>query len=105
MATSTLPPKHLHSPDFGPSIVHQHGAIDTSDHHEGSLSSSEHRVAKTFEPAFVSQRPFDLNPPLIAAELTIGVPESQFVGRIAPLDLPMAHGPPIRVASDRAPPA
>jgi len=105
MATCMLPPAHLHTSNAGASIVHRHGADHTTDHHAGSLTRHDHRVATTFEPAFLSQRSFDLHPPLIAAKLTVSAPESQFVGRIEPLDRQMTHGPPIRVGADRAPPA
>lgn len=104
LALSVLPPEHLHESYSGRPIVHRH-VIDDSAEHAGAIDHGDHHGVKTLEPAFVSERRYDVDRPLLTVELVLVAPERRFVGRVEPTAARLTHGPPIRSRSLRAPPA
>jgi hypothetical protein len=104
LALSILPADHVHETYSGRPIVHRH-LIDDAAEHAGSIDHGDHHGVRTLEPTFVSERQYDVDRPLIAVAVDLVAPESRLVGRVEPLDAPLAHGPPIRCSSLRAPPA
>jgi hypothetical protein len=103
LALSLLPAEHLHESDSG-SIVHRH-VIDDEGGHPRSIDHGDHHGAKTLEPTFVSESQYDLEQPEIIVTRVLVAPEGRLLDRVEPNDAPVAHGPPIRVGSLRAPPA
>lgn len=103
-AVCMLPPVHVHASAVGPSIVHQHAVDKGADHYSDSLGRHHHRSVQTLKPTFVSSRPFDLDPPLIAAVFVVSAPEPQTVPSVEPSESPRVHGPPRPIGPVRAPP-
>jgi hypothetical protein len=105
LALSMLPAEHLHASGPGRALVHRHMMDDGTEHPGSSVDHGDHQSAQIVNPAFDSQRQYDLDSPLIVAAPVLVAPEQRVVGRVQPTDAPLTHGPPIRVRSLRAPPA
>jgi hypothetical protein len=103
LALSLFPAEHLHESDSG-SIVHRH-VIDDAGGHPGSIDHGDHHGAKTLEPTFVSESQYDVDRPETIVAGGVVAPEGRLLGRVEPIEAQLAHGPPIRIASLRAPPA
>jgi hypothetical protein len=105
LALSILPAMHLHRSTSGKSLVHSH-LIDHPIEHEGMLDHGDHHGVRTFPPVFTVERPIDALPTLaVAIAVFLATPEPQSSGYSEAIDAPAIHGPPIRSASLRAPPA
>ena len=104
LALSILPAEHLHESYAGRPIVHRH-VIEDAAEHAGTIDQGDHHDAKTLEPAFVAEREYDVDRPLVTVELVLVAPEPRFIGRVEPIAARLTHGPPIRVRSLRAPPS
>ena len=105
VATSVLPSAHVHTSVSGLQEVHRHVVEHLDDHHGATVNHGDHRNVRTLEPTFVSERHFSFAPPLPAIGPVLAPPVAQVVGRVASLDVPIAHSPPLRFVSLRAPPA
>lgn len=99
------PAEHVHPSPDGPSVVHRHLIDDTARHANPTFDHDDHSTATTIDPVYVPEQPFADPQPLSAARTLPGGPERRFVGRAAPGPLPIAHSPPLRIGSLRAPPA
>lgn len=104
LAVAMLPAEHVHETYSGSAIVHRH-VIDDAAEHAGTLDHGDHHGVKMLDSTFVSERQYDIDRPLIAVALVLVAPERRLVARVEPIDAPVAHGPPIRSSSLRAPPA
>lgn len=104
-ATSVLPAAHVHTSISGLHEVHRHVVEHPDDHHEAAVNHGNHRDLRTLEPTFVSERHFSFAPPLPSVGPVLAPRGGQVVGRVASFDVPLAHSPPLRFASLRAPPA
>ena len=111
LGLSMLPAVHVHDSVSGQTVAHRHVVDEASDHddalaHTGSsLDHGDHHAAKTLEPTFVAERPFDLDHPVVTVRVVLAELDRRVVGQVDPPDGVMTHGPPIRVDSLRAPPA
>lgn len=106
LAMSILPAGHLHTSDAGRSFVHRHAIDVGADHGRASIGHGDHDGVQTLDPLFVSERQYDVERPLITAELVIVAPGQRLPGWTEAIDGPLRlHGPPIRTGSLRAPPA
>ncbi len=105
LALSILPAEHLHESDTGRPTVHRH-VIDHTAEHAGAIDHGGHHDVKTLDdPLFVSERQYSVDRPQFTGALLLVAPERRPVGRVEPIDAPLAHGPPIRVGTLRGPPA
>lgn len=105
LALSTLPVEHLHRSDSAKAIVHRHAMDDVPERLGVTLDHSDHHSARTLEPAFVSQRQYDLDRTLVTAARVFMAFDRRVAGPLKPFDARKAHGPPVSSASLRAPPA
>jgi hypothetical protein len=109
LALSVLPAEHVHESDSGRPLVHRHAVEDAAEHarteHAGTVDHGDHHAVGTADATFVAERQHDLERPAVTVIPPLVAPERRLVGHVALLDDPVAHGPPIRVGSPRAPPA
>lgn len=112
LALSVLPAEHVHRSDSGPSVVHRH-VIDADndahhDSHAADLQASgdhgDHADAETLTATFVAERQYVALAPLVVAIFLFQAPEPQSIVREVVDDVPLAHGPPIRLLALRGPP-
>jgi hypothetical protein len=104
-AVSVVPAAHVHWSTAGVPAVHRHVVANADDDHGATVNHGDHRRVRTVAPSFVSERNFGMAPPLAAAALMLPPPVALVAGRVASRDVPLAHSPPLRFTSLRAPPA
>ena len=104
VALSILPAAHVHVADGGAPLVHQH-PVNAPAGHGSALDHPDHHGVNTLEPVFVSERQYDVDHPLLTAASVLVAPAHRLIGRVDLTGDPVAHGPPIRIRSLRAPPA
>ena len=109
VALSMLPTEHIHESHQGTQIVHRHMVDDAPEHsdsgYHGSIEHGDHLRVTILEPTFVPERQYDVERPLITVAVAPLSPERRVAVGVDLIDDPVAHGPPLRVGSLRAPPA
>lgn len=104
LAAWMLPAVHVHTSHSGQAVVHRHATEHSPHHPSQALDHDEHHVVTSPEPAYVSGRQFAVDRPVLTVALVVE-PQLRVISRVAGLDAPLSHGPPIRIRSLRAPPA
>lgn len=104
LAAWMLPAAHVHTSHSGEAVVHRHAAEHSPHHPSQSLDHDEHHVVTSPDPTYLSGRQFAVDRPALTTALVVE-PQRRVVSRVARLDAPLPHGPPIRIRSLRAPPA
>ena len=109
VALSMLPAEHIHESHERPQVVHRHVVDEPSEHadsgHHGFIEHDGHLGVTILEPTFFSERQYDIERPLVTIAPVLVAPERRVAVGVDLIDDPVAHGPPLRVGSLRAPPA
>lgn len=100
-----LPAEHLHfSSDHG-ATLHRH-AEPLHDHAGQAADLDGHHPDSTLSPVYLSEPASRVERPVATVfAWHVAVPVARLVSLAAPLRIALAHGPPRRLSSPRAPPA